>query len=863
MKSPLRFFLRAALPGSERYRIMRWFHGFSVFFLILLLTAGCSSSSDSDETPVDQNRAGTFKAAVCDAGSPSELAFVGAGLLEDGSRILLDGKRISPAGISQQVQEYARGLAMSPDNRYAYILTGGHFPSSDGLNHYQSLDVIDLEAESEDELVVQIIDTRMAGWGLDTDDTGKTVYVPGGNSERLYVYRWTTDPDTNEETFGFDREIKVYGYAGSVKYNAATKRLFVTHPAQSKVTVIDLADNDKLTEIPAGYWPYDIAVNEAGTKAYTSNWSGNNVSVLDLASMKKTTDIPVGKSPEGLTFTLDDAYLLVTSADADEIAVIDTDTDEVETTIVLDDDQPELKFWSPNAISMDPIRSRAYVASADRNAVEVIDTDSWNIVGYIPTAWYPVRVDISPDGSKMVVVNGKGWGNINNNGKHTGQGISSSVQVFDAPDDTKLAEYSAEVEGNNTRHESFFPDNNCIETVPLPLNDSQKSVIEHIVFIIKENKTYDEVMGELPEPDDWDADKYGLWARDETQPDAHYWHDPELCTWGTYHDDELDKDIHNTPNHYKIAQEFSNMLNFYSNAEESVQGHLWVTQGDINDFAERNRSDTFMLPGIDPATFTYNKDIFRHLVKNEVSFRNYGEIVSFGIDGVTDLAKYHNHKYPFWTMSVLDVDKAKEFIREFDQGIFPPFVFMLLPNDHTSGGSAGQPTARTYVADNDHGLGMVVEAISHSDKWEKTLIIVIEDDPQSGPGDHIDAHRSLCFMISPWVKRGYHSTVHYSIPNIFRTIELILDVPPLNRNTLMAVPMYDVFTDQPDLTPYDALVPETPFQTNPKTGRFAEEAAKANWPLDDVDGWEGFSDHMWRLMHGDIPRPERAKRIAD
>jgi len=324
-----------------------------------------------------------------------------------------------------------------------------------------------------------------------------------------------------------------------------------------------------------------------------------------------------------------------------------------------------------------------------------------------------------------------------------------------------------------------------------------------------------------------------------------------------------------TPNAHSLARTFIDFVNFYGDAEVSVQGHMWTTQADCNDFVEKTRLDRVPASGVDPTTVHYNRSIFDHLFNNDVNFRVYGETSNFAFRELDLWKDKVDLKYPYWSNGIRDIDKANRIIHEWNlhletgnESLFPPFIYIVLPNDHAQGGKAGVPTVQSHVADNDAGMGMLVEWISsHPDIWKKTVIFAIEDDPQSPVGDHIDAHRSLCFAASPWVKRGHLCDTHYSIPSLYHTIELILGVPHINKNTALAPPLVDIFTETPDMTPYEAIPMQFESWNNPDSGKFADEAEQWDWSS--FDGHKGYGDHVWRLMNGDKPRPAGAKYIEE
>ena len=811
------------------------------------------------EPPGLSGPVGGTRASACD---PTADALLPAGYDEEtNTAILLNGQKVTPAGQTLDLEKFAWGLALSPDGRYAYVTNAANQglqvidlrpePEPDGDAEAEITETVGRDGEAPLPITIQRLAGLSVGHGLAVSADGATVYVSGGGREVVRAFDVGVDG-----LLTLDREITVFGYADGMALAPDGQSLYVVSPTASLLIKVKLTD-DSTEEVKVGNYPYDVVVTPDGETAYVSNWAGGSVYAVDTGTMAVTDRIEVDKNPEGMVLVEGGDYLIVTNSDADNLSIVETASNTVTQTIELDPnpDTANLKAWTPNAAAVHPAPDahRAYVASADRNAIEVIDTDEWRILGQVPTAMYPVRVELTSDGKDVVVVNAKGWGS--RLGQTSGQGLYSVLQVVATPKNAaELAGYTTQVENNNNRPRGFFPLDECESLVPLPLNEGEKSVIEHVILVVKENKTYDDVLGDLlgEEGDDW--------------------HDPELARLFGEAVIQDGEEVSVTPNAHAIARTWVDMVNFYSDAEVSLQGHMWTTQGDCNDYVEKLRFDRLPVTGVDPATKHYNKSIFEHLDRHGVNFRVYGEVVNFAIEELVKWRDKIDLKYPYWSQSVTDVNKAREIIREWElaadpdspagaESLFPPFIYIVLPNDHTEGGKAGVPSPRSMVADNDHGMGLLLEWLSHSPFWEKSLFIAIEDDPQSANGDHIDAHRSVCFLASPWIKRGGEMiTTHYSIPSLYRTIEMILGLPPMNKNTLMAPPMVDIFTNVPDNIKYTAIVPTMPLIINGE-GRFAEEAKRWDWST--FDGHKGLGEHIWRIYMGDKPQPPQGKRIDD
>lgn len=824
----------------------------SVLALVVCCLLFVSCNSNEVEQKPGYTALGTNdEENICDPGDAVADASFKSGIYEEEINgeikkwgIIQNGMSITPAGETYMLSRFPWGITVSPDGTRAYVSAFQYSPS---------IEVIDLTKTPPERVEIHQGVNNDHGMVLNSD--GSRLYVAGGSDYKVHVYENNIGTTEGNELTALD-SIPIGKWAGDVTISSDDSTLYVTVATQGKLVKINLSDNS-LSEVHVGNTPYDVIVSEDGSTAYVSNWSGGDVTVVNTSDMTVIKRLEADKNPEGLAFVENGAYVVVTNSDADNLTVIQTSDNTVLKTIELDQVNPELKAWSPNAIVVHPAEDahRAYIASADHNALEVLDTQNWQIIGAIPTAHYPVRVAMDDDGSHLAVVNLKGWGAIDGHSTH--HPMMGVLQYIETPENsTRLAEYTTEVEKNTNRALGFFPDSTCSNQVPLPLNENQESVIEHVILVVKENKTYDELLGDLNVVLGRDADE---------------WHDPNFCK-----DYCMQVKLKNengdvadvTPNTHALATQFIDFVNYYADAEVSLQGHMWTTQADCNDFVEKTQDIRVPVTGADPTTIHYNRSIFDHLYNHGLNFRVYGEVVNFALRELNMWRDKIDMKYPLWSNGVTDIKKAQRIVKEWqlavdtgEKSLFPDFIYIVLPNDHTQGGKAGAPTPQTHVADNDAAVGILADWLSHSPFWESSIMFVIEDDPQSSVGDHIDAHRSLCLAMSPWVKRGYMSTVHYSIPSLYRTIELILGLPPINKNTLQAPPMIDIFTSTPDTTAFDAIPMQFEPFYNPSEGKFAKDAEQWDWST--FDGHKGLGDHIWQLLHGNEPRPANAKRLDE
>jgi YVTN family beta-propeller protein len=679
----------------------------------------------------------------------------------------------------------------------------------------------------------------------------------------------------------------------------------------NSVQLVDLSSGTVGQEIAVGVAPYAVVVPRPGV-CYVTNWGGNSpvegeahasssgaptrvdargiadrgsVSVLERRddTWRRTRSIAVGLHPSGMAADHTGQLVYVANANSDTVSVIRTDTHEVVETISC---RPEsrLPFGSGcNALALSPDGSTLYVANGTNNAVAVVrlgkmatravdplPTES-RLAGLIPTGWYPGAVAVSDDGRRLFVANVKGVGSLAENrpaekGRNSHDHLGS-VSIIDVPDDARLAQYTEAVNASNRLAYSLAglekprPD---ARPLPVPWRHGEPSVFRHVIYVIKENRTYDQVFGDMSEGNG----------------------DPKLVMYGE----------HVTPNQHKLAREFTLLDNFYCSGVLSADGHQWVNEAYVTDYLEKafgGFTRSYPYEGSDPLAFASSGFLWDNALSRGKTFRNFGEFVraslpagttwsgmleesrtgagKFRVEAkvnVASLAPYTHPGYPGFVMSVPDVYRASLFLDELAvcerTGEFPNLVYLYLPCDHTNGTRPGLPTPRAMVADNDLALGRVVEAVSKSRFWKETCILVVEDDPQNG-FDHVDGHRTVALALSPYTRRRSVDSTCYNQTGMVKTIELILGLPPMNQLDLSATPMRGCFRPEADLTPYTAVPNRVALdEANPQLERLKGEAlrwAKASLELalDEVDeaDEDTFNRVLWHAARGDgVPYPE-------
>lgn len=550
-----------------------------------------------------------------------------------------------------------------------------------------------------------------------------------------------------------------------------------------------------------------------------------------------------GSSPNSII--ANEKYVFISNGNNDNITVLDLLSEKVVKHIPLSP-HPSLSGLRgiiPFGLDVSPDGSRVYVAASGLNAIVVIDAIQLEVLGFIPVGWFPAKLKVTPDGKKLVVANAKGFGSGPNGGKsfapgpegtYIGSLMKGTVEVLDIPDEQELPALTQKVLENNFNFGTDISALTSPDRVIPGYPGAFKSPVKHIVFISKENRTYDEVFGQVEKgKGDPSIARYG---RDASFSNKSRSLNIEKVTV--------------TPNHLALAKRFGISDNFYVDSDVSADGHRWLVNTYPNEWVEsttpanyggnRDYRENSNAPGnlgingaagaIYPEDYNEAGSMWDHLARHKVNYFNFGFSVMFEPADYQETYKYGGIKqvanfplpaslyertsrvYPTYNTAIPDQFRVDMFIREFEEKWgtgkepLPAMLTVILPNDHGAGErpEAGFPLRESYMADNDLALGRIVEYLSHSPYWKEMMIVVTEDDAQNGV-DHIDAHRSILMLISPYAKTDYVSHVHYSFGSIFKTFWNVLGLPYLNQYDAGATDMSDFFTAQPDFTPYVAL----------------------------------------------------------
>ncbi len=669
------------------------------------------------------------------------------------------------------------------------------------------------------------------------------------------------------------------GPAVAARANASGHRVVVLPlPANDSLAVLDAETGALLHSVPLGVLPVAAVVSADGSTAWVSVLGGpkprsgeraakqccdpraesvrvdardiaerGTVARVDLVSGRVVASVTVGLHPTGLAWDEPHGRLFVANGNSDDVSVVDTRTNAVVGTITADPFRERRAGIAPTAVALADSGNRLYVTLGGANAVAVYESSIRGGIptrfrGLIPTGWYPSSLDVSPDGRTIAVGTLFGMGSGTGT-KHELRGryvhaVRGSVNVIDVPTDAQLDAFTTSVAQNNRRHLATSPEPSPsivaranIAPRPVPERPGEPSPIEHVVYIIRENRTYDQILGDI-----------GKGASDSS-----------LVMYG--------RDV--TPNAHALSEQFVLLDHFFASGGNSADGHNWLTQANETDYPiwPLYEGRSYPSEGVDALAYSSGGFIWEAAEAKGRSVAVFGEyapsiqepkaalrtrllaqyrdaqphdpaffrgLMKKEYDTHSDIRSLDKHlvrEYPGWTEDSPDVVKADviiDHLREWEAGkSMPNLVMVILPSDHTVGTSADWCTPKACVADNDLALGRIVESLSHSSFWKSMAILVVEDDAQDGV-DHIDGHRTVALVASPYARRGVIDSTYYAQPSLVKTVELMLGLPALSAFDLVATDMRASFLDAgapPDLTPYTALVPKQPlYEVNQRVG---------------------------------------------
>jgi YVTN family beta-propeller protein len=790
------------------------------------------------------------------------------GILGGGVAQLPNGWRIAPTGRHAPIGDLPLNMVWSPDGRYLLITNNGWSKPS--------ITVFDTANFN----IKGVLPLDHAWLGLAWHPDGKRLFSSGAAQNVVNELTWNGEALKTNEPIVIAKPVlkptfetlKDSGFVGGVSISPDGSKLYAVQVFGSAVSMIDLERRKVERTAHLSAEPYSSLVSADGHSVFVSLWGGAKLLVLDSTTLELKADMRVGEHPNAMLQSKDGARLFVACASTNAVWVVDLNgqraTEQI--GVALFPNAPP--GTTPNALALSPDGATLLVANADNNTIAVVDVSKpgeSHVRGFIPTGWYPTGVTFGGDGRHIYVLNGKGLSPTANprgpspgvrgaDGQYIGALLQGALSEIALPDDAELQALTKRVYEVTPYDDKtkLAPADAPLDS-PIPARVGAPSPIKHVFYIIRENRTYDQIFGDIPSGNG----------------------DPTLTLFG--------ESV--TPNAHALAKEFVLLDNFYVDAEVSYDGHAFSTGAYATDAVEKlwptnygQRGGIYLSEGGGGQRNPYGNlsapplgYIWDMATRAGVSVRSYGEFVDKDDKtgkveaSVPGLAGHFNPDYPPFNVNILDNTRVDVWLREFREfeqdGKLPQLNIIRLGNDHTAATRPGARTPRAMIAENDTALGRVVEAISRSRYWNESAIFVLEDDAQNGP-DHVDAHRSPALVASPFTKRRVVDSTLYSTSSMLRTMELILGLEPMSQYDASATPMYGSFQPTTDPASFPALPARVPLD---ELNTFASFGAQASlrMNLDDADMAPELelNEIIWRSVRGadsPMPPPRRAAFVV-
>ena len=800
----------------------------------------------------------------------STLLFVTAGIAQQSNSLenaltkkrvrLPNGWHLSPAGRSLPLGDLPLNLALSSSKKYMAVTNNGQ--------SVQSIQLIDTRTE-------KILDSKIipvSWYGLKFSSNEKFLYASGGNDNRIVIYAIINNKLQLSDTITLGKKWPVKISPTGIDVDDAAGLLYVVTKENNSLYIVDLSSKQVVKELPLGNEAYACLLSPDKKELYISMWGGDKVLVFDTQKKQVVAEVAVGDNPNELLLNKKGNLLYIANANDNSVSVVDVKKrTQVEVlNAALYPNAPEGSTSNGLALSTD--EKTLYVANADNNCLAVFNVavaGRSRSKGFIPVGWYPTNIKVV--GKKIFVSNGKGFSSFANPTgpnplrpeqvveRHVGDTsvkvrsgyigglMKGTLSIIDEPTDATLATYSKAVYKNTPYTKAGELLAAGEKGNPIPMKVGGTSPIKHVFYIIKENRTYDQVLGDIPEGNG----------------------DKDLVLFG----EKI------TPNQHKLVKEFVLLDNFYADGEVSADGHNWSTAANATDYLEKNWVTSYggrggSYPGEGKIKVANPKRgfIWDYCKRAGVTFRTYGEFADNGQANIPVLEGNFCPYYASYSLQVKDTTRFNQWRQEFDSLVaanaLPQFNSLRFGNDHTEGLRLGRPTPFAHVADNDLAVGMFVEYLSKSPVWKESVVFIIEDDAQNGP-DHVDAHRTTAYVAGPHVKRGFVDHTMYSTSSMLRTMELILGLPPMSQFDAAATPMWRSFTGNANFKSFTSVPANINIEErNTATTASAKLSETFDFSKEDRIPDLIFSEVIWKAVKGEhsvMPAPRRSAfvRVID
>ena len=766
---------------------------------------------------------------------------------------LPNGWSLTPAGENLPLGDLPLNIAVSPSQKYIAVTNNGQ--------SVQSIQLIDPKTN-------RILDNMIVGkawYGLKFSADEKTLYVAGGNDNWILQYGIRENKLFLQDSIPLGKKWPESISPAGIEIDPARRIMYVVTKENNSLYTIDLSAKKVKWQYQLEGDAYTCILSPDKKKLYISCWGCDKIILFDTEKEIISGQIAVGDNPNELLQTRNGKYLFVANANDNSVSIVDIKQQRVIETLNTALYPGAPSGSTANGLALSPDEKVLYVANADNNCLAVFDFSRPGYSkskGFIPTGWYPTNVKVI--GNKIFVSNGKGFSSKANpygpnpmrrreeviyqggdkskpiDVQYIGGLFMGTMSIIPVPGEKQLAIYSQLVYKNSPYSKERETTSKGEAGNPVPVKVGDKSPVKYVFYLIKENRTYDQVLGDI---------KAGNG-------------DSSLVLFG----EKI------TPNLHKLAKEFVLLDNFYCDGEVSADGHNWSMGAYATDYLEKTwpsryggRGGSYAAEGNRSAANNKGGYIWDHCNRNKVSFRTYGE---FADNYKPNIPVLRNHLCPFftgWDLSTRDTTRFYQWKKDFDSllaiNAVPQFNSVRFGNDHTEGLRKGRPTPYAHVADNDLAVGMFMEYLSKSPIWKESAVFIIEDDAQNGP-DHVDAHRTTAYIAGGFVKRGFVDHTMYSTSSMLRTIELILGLPPMTQYDAAAEPMWRCFTAIPDASVFISLPSNVNLENkNVAINEWQKRSEEFNLTKEDAIPDMEFNIVLWYGLKGEqapFPAPRRA-----
>ncbi len=770
------------------------------------------------------------------------------------SRITLpNGWSLTPAGKSLPLGDLPLNMAVSRNGKLLAITNNGQST--------QSIQLFDVQKEK----LLDSVTIAKSWYGLKFSADSKSLYASAGNDNQVLQYSISNNKLVLADSIILGKKWPEKISPAGIDIDDAQQLMYVVTKENNSLYIIDLAAKKIVQQIKLPAEAFTCLLSPDAKWLYISCWGCDKVLVLDTKQRSIISEIPVGDNPNELCLTKKGDYLFVANANDNSVSIIHTASGKVIETLnaALYPDAPAGS--TTNGLALDPAEKTLYIANADNNCLAVFDIsrpgDSKS-KGFIPTGWYPTCVKTI--GKKIFVANGKGLSSLPNpygpsplrkkeeviyqqgdlskpvDVQYIGGLFRGTLSIIPVPSAKQLSAFSIAVYTNTPYTKQKETNAEGMEGNPVPMKTGAGSPIKYVFYVIKENRTYDQVLADMPGGNG----------------------DTSLLLFG--------KNI--TPNQHALASQFVLLDNFYVNAEVSADGHNWSMGAYATDYLEKTwptnyggRGGKYDAEGNREIANGKAGFIWDHCKRNGVSFRTYGEFADDGRANIPVLKNNMCRYYAGYNMTIKDTTRFFQWRRDFDslllQKAVPRLNTVRFGNDHTEGLRKGRPTPFAHVADNDLAVGMFIEHLSKSSIWNETAVFILEDDAQNG-ADHVDAHRSPAYVAGGFVKRNFVDHTMYSTTSVLRTIELILGMPPMTQYDAAATPMWRCFSDKAAGSSFTAVTPVVDLnEKNTVMNEWQRLSETFDLAREDAAPDIQFSKVVWHAVkgvHTPFPGPRRA-----